>query len=175
MAADWLTLADVAELHRVSVRTVQRWTHQGLRTTRIGRRQVTRVEWLDEFLLGQAEDREFEHARRQVARLFGRTGPPRWLTGMRLVLIASIAIAVGEEIADAWMEPWQPFGLELDSLAAIVTAVALVLIGERLLLDRLSRQVGRRAFARIRAARAREAADEAIAEPAEPLADHEPL
>jgi Helix-turn-helix domain len=167
-AGEWLTLAEVAARLEVSVRTVQRWTGQGLRSALVGRRRVTRQEWLDAFLLEQADERELDLGRRVLERTFGRVRPPRWLVGVRLVCVAVIAISVGERIADDWRAPWHPLGLDIDSLVAITVAVAVVLVLERLVVDRLGRRLDARAFARARArAEARELEVVDDAKPAE--------
>lgn len=146
---EWLTLVEAAERMHVSYSTAKRWVQKGLlRTTKVGGLRMTRTDWLDDLLLDERS--ELERARRAVETLFGRTNPPVWLRGMRLVAVAAIAIAVGGEVEDAWRCEWHPFGLDLDSLAGIVVAVVLVLLLERLLLHRLARKVDAWSFARIR-------------------------
>lgn len=51
---EWLGPADVARLYPVSVSTVRRWFHYGLRGVRLNRRLIggrafTRREWIEEF------------------------------------------------------------------------------------------------------------------------------
>lgn len=134
--ARWLTLDEAAALHGVSLRTMQRWARQGLRTARVGRRRVTRSEWVDEFLLAHVE-RPVELSR-------------AWRAA-RLALVCAVAVAVGGEIEEAWAVRSRPLGFRIDSVAGIVAAVVLVLVAERSLLDPLWwRAAGRLARARAR-------------------------